>query len=77
MITVQQGSTVNLTICNNDNQAHGLNINYYDDSVVKSVAPGQAVHLSFVADQKGIFEIDCAIFCSVHAFMQSGEIAVT
>jgi hypothetical protein len=76
VITVKEGSTVNLTICNSDNQAHGFNINYYYDSVIKSIAPGQVVHLSFVADQKGIFQIYCAIFCPVHVFMQSGEIVV-
>jgi FtsP/CotA-like multicopper oxidase with cupredoxin domain len=78
VITVQQGQTVNITVCNIDKtQSHGFQIsNYYDGSVV-AVGPGQVLHVpAFVADKAGTFQIYCAIFCSIHLFMQYGQLRV-
>jgi FtsP/CotA-like multicopper oxidase with cupredoxin domain len=76
VITVNQGQRVDITVCNTDIQAHGFQVAHYFDSTIESIAPGQAVHVSFVADQPGDFQIYCSIFCSVHAFMQSGQLRV-
>jgi len=81
IITVKQGQTVNITVCNIDVQAHGFQIkHYYDvDTVgVVTVVPGQVLQIpAFVADQAGSFQIYCDIFCSIHIYMQSGLLNVT
>ena len=79
VITVQQGQTVNITVCNIDKtQSHGFQIsNYYDGSIV-AVGPDVVLHVPpFVADKVGTFQIFCAIFCSIHLFMQYGQLRVT
>jgi hypothetical protein len=77
VIQVQKGATVNLVVCNSDVQAHGFQITHYFNSNIQTVAPGQVIRVSFVASQSGIFMIYCSIFCSVHIFMQNGELVVT
>ena len=77
IINVTEGQTVNITVCNTDVQAHGFQITHYYDSEVVSVAPNQVLHVSFVANKAGAFQIYCSIFCSIHVFMQSGQLRVT
>ena len=81
VITVKQGQTVNITVCNIDVQAHGFQIkHYYDvDTVgVVTVVPGQVFKVApFVASQAGSFTIYCDIFCSIHLYMQNGLLDVT
>jgi hypothetical protein len=77
VITVKQGQQVNVVVCNTDIQAHGFQVAHYFDSTIESIAPGQVVKVSFVASQTGDFQIYCSIFCSIHAFMQSGLLRVT
>jgi heme/copper-type cytochrome/quinol oxidase subunit 2 len=77
IINVTQGQTVNITVCNTDFQSHGFQITHYEDSSIVTVVPGQVLHISFVADKAGEFRIYCNIFCSIHAFMQSGLLDVT
>ena len=77
IITVQQGQTVNITVCNTDFQAHGFQVSYYYDSSIITIVPGQVLHISFVATRAGEFRIYCNIFCSIHPFMQSGLLNVT
>ena len=77
IITVQQGQTVNITVCNTDFQAHGFQVAHYYASNLVTIAPGQVLHVSFVADQAGEFRIYCNIFCSIHIFMQNGLLNVT
>jgi hypothetical protein len=77
VITVAKGSTVNITVCNTDTYAHGFNIHHYFDRYVESVAPHGVIHISFVANVNGTFQIYCLIPCEVHIFMQSGELLVT
>jgi hypothetical protein len=77
VINVKQGQQVNITVCNTDVQAHGFQVQHYFDGTIESIAPGQAVHVSFLADQTGSFQMYCSIFCSIHAFMQSGLLRVT
>jgi len=77
VIMVQQGTTVNITVCNTDFQAHGFQVTHYYDSSIVTIVPGQAIHVSFVADEKGDFRIYCDIFCTIHWAMQSGELIVS
>jgi FtsP/CotA-like multicopper oxidase with cupredoxin domain len=77
IINVKQGQTVNITVCNTDIQSHGFQITHYFDSSVETVEPGQVLHVSFVADETGTFQIYCSIFCSIHIYMQSGQFIVT
>ena len=76
MINVTQGQTVNITVCNIDFQAHGFQVSHYYDSGIVSIVPGQVIHVSFVANQVGKFQIYCEIFCSIHWAMQSGLLNV-
>ena len=63
-------------VCNVDVQAHGFQIANYVDSSTNVVAPGQVYKVSFVANQPGSFLIYCAIPCSIHFFMQFGQLKV-
>ena len=77
VITVPQGASVNITVCNVDKgQSHGFQIANYFDSKIESVAPGQVLHVSFLATKAGVFQIYCAIFCTIHLFMQYGQLRV-
>jgi len=77
VLNVTKGSTVTITVCNIDHQAHGFQITHYFDSKIQSVVPGQAITISFVADETGTFQIYCSIFCTIHWAMQSGELRVS
>ena len=78
IITVHKGQTVSITVCNTDTQAHGFQITYYYDSFIQSIAPNTVLHVPpFVANETGSFRIYCDIFCTIHIFMQSGELIVT
>jgi nitrous oxide reductase len=77
ILNVTQGTTVNITVCNTDFQAHGFQVTYYYDSNIITVVPGQVLHVSFVATKAGQFRIYCNIFCSIHWAMQSGLLNVT
>ncbi|MDA4124221.1 MAG: cupredoxin domain-containing protein [Thaumarchaeota archaeon] len=76
IVKVQKGTTVTISVYNSDHQAHGFQITHYLAGSINTVAPGQTFTVSFVADETGTFQIYCAIFCTVHAFMQSGELIV-
>lgn len=76
MITVSKGDGVKLVVCNSDFQAHGFQIGSYFDSRIESIAPRQAITISFVADKVGTFTMYCSIFCSIHIYMQNGELRV-
>lgn len=75
-ITVKQGTTVKITVCNSDHQAHGFQITHYFDSNIETIDPGQVVHITFVADKLGSFDVYCSIFCSIHIYMQNGQFNV-
>jgi hypothetical protein len=78
IVNVTQGSTVNITVCDAGNYAHGFQIsNYYQGSLV-TLEPGDVIHVpAFVASQSGDFLIYCSIPCPIHQFMQYGELRVT
>ena len=77
VITVDEGASVNITVCNLDQaQSHGFQIASYFDTKLESIAPGQVLHVSFIATKTGVFQIYCAIFCTIHLFMQYGQLRV-
>src|SRR5712691_13048036 len=77
VLNVQKGQSVNVMVCNTDIEAHGFQIYHYFDSHIVSVAPGQVIKVSFVANQAGTFRIYCSIFCVIHVpYMQYGELVV-
>lgn len=75
-ITVQKGMTVTVTVYNADVQPHGFQITHYYDSNNATVPPGKSLTITFVANMTGTFRVYCSIFCTVHSFMQSGELIV-
>ena len=77
VIQVSKGTMVNITVYNDDKQAHGFQVAHYFDSGIETIAPGQTIHVSFVANETGTFQIYCSIFCTVHWAMQSGELVVS
>jgi len=78
VINVTQRQEVNITVCNADrSQSHGFQINNYYDSEVESLGPGRVLSISFVANKLGTFQIYCAIFCTIHLFMEYGQLRVS
>jgi heme/copper-type cytochrome/quinol oxidase subunit 2 len=78
VISVAQGQTVNITVCNVDKiQSHGFQISNYFDSKIEAVGPDQVLHVQFVASKTGTFQIYCAIFCTIHLFMEYGQLRVS
>jgi FtsP/CotA-like multicopper oxidase with cupredoxin domain len=71
------GQTVKVEVCNVDVEAHGFQIAHYVDSSINVVGPGESLNFTFVANQQGTFQIYCAIPCSIHFFMQFGQLRVT
>ena len=76
IVQVSKGTLVNFTVYNEDKQAHGFQVSHYLDTPIETIAPGQKVSFSFVANETGTFRIYCSIFCTVHWAMQSGELVV-
>ncbi|MDV3244865.1 MAG: hypothetical protein LYZ66_06830 [Nitrososphaerales archaeon] len=76
VINVTVGSTVHIVVCNTDFQTHGFQVSHYYDSSLVTVRPGQVLDVTFVADQVGTFRIYCNIFCTIHIFMQYGQLRV-
>lgn len=78
VVNVTQGETVKITVCNADTtEAHGFEVGTYFDQTVESIAPGQVLSVSFVASKAGTFPIYCAIFCTIHIFMEYGQLRVS
>ncbi len=77
VIRVAKGTTVNITIYNRDQQAHSFQVAHYFDSDIQTIAPGQKLSVTFVANETGTFTMKCVIPCSIHWAMQDGELVVT
>jgi hypothetical protein len=77
ILDVSDGSNVTITICNSYQQTVGFQVFHYLQSKVEAIQPGHALTVSFVADEKGTFVIYCSILCSIHLYLQSGELKVT
>jgi len=77
VINVTLGQSVTIIVCNVDSiQSHGFEIGDYFDKQIESVAPGQVLTVTFVANKAGDFPIYCAIFCTIHLFMEYGMLRV-
>lgn len=76
-MTVSQGQTVNITVCNTDVQAHSFEIAYYEQGQANTLHPQQVLHFQFVASRSGTFQVYCEIPCSIHIYMQSAQLVVT
>ena len=77
IVNVQQGRNVTILVCNADPaESHGFQIDNYYNAKTVSIAPGQVLTVSFIANKVGTFRIYCNIFCVVHWAMQSGELVV-
>jgi len=72
-----RGDLVNITMYNEDKQAHGFQVAHCLASPIETIAPGQKVVFSFVADESETFQIYCDIPYTVHWAMQSGELVVS
>lgn len=74
-VTLRQ--TVTIHVVNNDTtQAHGFAITHYFPSGL-TMRPGECQDVTFTTDQAGTFKVYCTIFCTVHVFMQGGELNVS
>lgn len=76
LIMVKAGTNVTITVCNNDVQSHGFNIQHYHETPIESLYPGEVKTISFVADESGTFWIRCEIWCTIHQFMIYGQLRV-
>ena len=79
LINVSVGQSVIIHVINNDTQTHGFQIVHYFDQGIggnSGLAPGRCFDVSFIANQVGPFSIRCDIFCTIHAYMLSGELDV-
>lgn len=74
--TVSRCDSVTFKIVNTDTQAHGFAVGYYSRAGL-TIAPSQALSLSFVAVKAGQFRLYCIIICTVHDFMLNGQLNVT
>lgn len=76
VMTVHQGQTVTVHVKNEDPvEPHGFTVTHYFDSGV-TLRPGETYTITFVADQKGTFRVYCDIFCTIHVYMQNGQLTV-
>ena len=69
-MTVTQGQTVNITVCNTDIQAHSFQIAHYEQGSANTIGPQQVVHFTFIASQAGTFQVYCEIQCSIQPILQ-------
>ncbi len=77
VVSVEKGTKVTFVVCNTDTQPHSFQVAHYYDNSLEAIAPGKVLELSFVANETGTFRIFCEIPCSVHIFMQNGELIVS
>jgi hypothetical protein len=77
VLGVKVGQNVTIEVCNVDVQAHGFQVAHYVDSSINVVGPGEVMRFSFMATEAGNFQIYCAIPCSIHFFMQFGQLQVS
>jgi hypothetical protein len=76
-MTVTQGQTVTVTVCNTDVQAHSFQVAHYEQGAANTLVPGQVKTFQFVATDAGTFQVYCEIECSIHIYMQAGQLVVT
>lgn len=76
ILDVTNGSDVAITVCNTYGEPLGFQVAHYFDSKIESISPGQAITVSFVADEVGTFTIYCSVLSPIHVYLQGGEVNV-
>lgn len=76
ILDVSNGSDVAITICNTYAQPLGFQVAHYLDGKTEAIRPGQALTVSFVADETGTFLIYCSVLSPIHVYLQGGEVNV-
>lgn len=78
VMNVRVGQNVTIVVCNADpSQAHGFQIDHYYVAQLVSIASGDVLRVSFIANQAGSFRVYCQIFCTIHWAMQNGQLIVS
>lgn len=77
ILDIADGSSVTITVCNDYQQTVSFQVAHYLQNTMETVQPGHVLTVSFVADQKGTFDIYCEIFCAIHLYLQGGELRVS
>lgn len=76
ILDVSNGSDVAITVCNTYAQPLGFQVAHYLDGKTEAIGPGQAITVSFVADETGTFLIYCSVLSPIHVYLQGGEVNV-
>lgn len=78
IIRVHLGQTVSIHVVNCASaEAHGFQIQHFDDRTIIAIASGESYDITFTANQAGHFRIYCDILCAIHPLMQNGLLIVT
>jgi FtsP/CotA-like multicopper oxidase with cupredoxin domain len=75
VLCAHQGDTVTIKVENTGTEPHGFAIDHYYPQGA-SLAVGNNLTITFIADQKGAFLIYCTVLCAVHPWMLSGLLVV-
>ncbi|MGH9920079.1 MAG: DUF7471 family protein, partial [Nitrososphaerales archaeon] len=70
ILDVANGSDVAITVCNTYAQPLGFQVAHYLDDKIEAIDPGQALTVSFVADETGTFLIYCSVLSPIHVYLQ-------
>jgi hypothetical protein len=77
ILDVSEGMDVNITVCNTYLETVGLQVAHYFADKTEAIKPGDVVHIGFLANQTGTFEIYCDVFNPLHIYLQGGELNVS
>ncbi len=75
VMNVSRCDNVTIKLTNNDTQSHGLSVGSYTGEY--SIPPNQTFSIHFTANKTGHWRVFCTIPCTVHDFMQNGQLNVT
>ncbi len=75
IMNVSRCDNVTIHLTNNDTQSHGLAVGGYAGEY--SIPPNQTLSIHFTANKSGHWRVFCTILCSVHDYMQNGQLNVS
>ncbi len=75
IMSVSRCDNVTIRLTNTDTQSHGLAVGGYTGEY--SIPPNQTLTIHFTANKTGHWRVFCTILCTVHDFMQNGQLNVT
>ncbi|MBO0889182.1 hypothetical protein J2P12_08805, partial [Candidatus Bathyarchaeota archaeon] len=76
VMTVNHCDMVVIRVINQDTQSHGLGVDYYAPRGTEVVG-GQSLTVQFQATKQGQFRVYCDLLtCSIHQFMEDGQLTV-